>query len=852
MSIRVTEPSMILLVGPSGSGKSTFARRHWKPTEVLSSDYFRGLVSDDENDQSATGAAFDVLYYVAKRRLEARRTVVIDATNVDAESRAGLLALAREQHTLISAIVFDLPFELCKARNEGRPDRSFGDHVLRRQFGALHRSLRGMKREGFKQITVLRSAEEVDAVTIERTPLWNDRRADHGPFDIIGDVHGCAEELRELLIKLGWTIGGSREVPEVSPPPGRRAIFLGDLVDRGPDSPGALYLAMHMHGAGLALCVPGNHEVKLKKRLDGRAVRATHGLQETLDQLAKEPPELGARVAKWIDGLISHYVLDAGKLVVAHAGLSAELQGRASSRVREFALYGDTTGETDEYGLPVRYPWASEYRGRASVVYGHTPVPEADWLNGTICIDTGCVFGGKLTALRWPEKELVQVEAKAVHYAPLRPLEDALVAARARSGDDLLDIADVYDKRVVTTRLTPRITVRAENAAAALEVMSRFAVDPRWLVHLPPTMSPPRTAPPGAPLLERPEEALGYYRDEGIAELVCEEKHMGSRAIMVVAKDETVAAARFHTAPSQGRGVVYTRTGRPFFDDPALNEQLLARTVDALGRAKIWEELASDWIVLDVELMPWSAKAQGLLEGQYAAVGAAAKSSVAEALDTLRSAATRAPSPEATALVARFEARQRAVASYVEAYRRYCWPVLGLDDLKIAPFHILASEGAVHDDQDHLWHLSLARRLAEVEPRLFLATQHVAVDLADPASEARAIAWWHELVGRGGEGMVVKPRSYLARGKHGLVQPAIKCRGPEYLRIIYGPEYLEPESLERLRPRGLGHKRSMAARELALGLEALHRFVAREGLSRVHECVFGVLALESEPVDPRL
>lgn len=327
---------------------------------------------------------------------------------------------------------------------------------------------------------------------------------------------------------------------------------------------------------------------------------------------------------------------------------------------------------------------------------------------------------------------------------------------------------------------------------------------------------------------------------------------MGSRAIMVVAQDEAAAAARFRTAPSQGRGVVYTRTGRPFFDDPALNEQLLARAANALDRAKIWEELASGWVVLDVELMPWSAKAQGLLEGQYAAVGAAAGSSVAQAVETLRAAASRVPSAEAAALLARFEDRQRAVSSFVDAYRRYCWPVRGLDDLVIAPFHLLASEGAVHDDKEHLWHLSMARRLAEVEPRLFRATPHLLVQLGDPESEARATAWWEELVARGGEGMVVKPRTFLARGKHGLVQPAIKCRGPEYLRIIYGPEYLEPASLERLRPRGLSHKRSMAARELALGLEALHRFVAREGLSRVHECVFGVLALESEPVDPRL
>ena len=158
--------------------------------------------------------------------------------------------------------------------------------------------------------------------------------------------------------------------------PDRRAIFVGDLVDRGPDTPGVLRLVMGMVNAGTALCVSGNHEAKLDKALQGRNVRLNHGLPETMEQLAGEPEAFRAEVARFIDGLISHYVLDGGRLVVAHAGLIERYQGRASGRVREFCLYGQTTGETDEYGLPIRYPWAQEYRGRAMVVYGHTPVPQ--------------------------------------------------------------------------------------------------------------------------------------------------------------------------------------------------------------------------------------------------------------------------------------------------------------------------------------------------------------------------------------------------------------------------------------------------------------------------------------------
>lgn len=246
---------------------------------------------------------------------------------------------------------------------------------------------------------------------------------------------------------------------------------------------------------GTGYCVAGNHDVKLARKLNGRDVKVTHGLAESLAQLEGETPEFRREVAEFLDGLVSHYVFDQGKLVVAHAGLKEEMQGRGSGAVRSFAMYGETTGETDEYGLPVRYNWAGDYRGRASVVYGHTPVPYADWLNNTICIDTGCVFGGKLTALRYPERELVSVPARQMHYEPIRPLAPAQPSALTaqQQQDELLSVQDVLGKRVIDTSLERRITIREENASAALEVISRFAVNPKWLVYLPPTMSPTET-----------------------------------------------------------------------------------------------------------------------------------------------------------------------------------------------------------------------------------------------------------------------------------------------------------------------------------------------------------------------
>jgi protein phosphatase len=414
--------------------------------------------------------------------------------------------------------------------------------------------------------------------------------------------------------------------------------------------------------------------------------------------------------------------------------------------------------------------------------------------------------------------------------------------------DTGLELEDVTGKRIIETRLARTVTIREENATAALEVMSRFAADPRWLVYLPPTMSPSETsALPG--LLEHPAEAFAYYRREGVEAVVCQEKHMGSRAVMVVCRDEEAARRRFGV--EGGAGIVYTRTGRAFFTDPALESQALAVVRDAIGAAGLWNELGTEWMVLDCELMPWSAKAQELIREQYASVGAAARGALALSVDALRQAAARGAPVDA--LLQRFGQRERLVGAYTEAYRRYCWPVDSLDDLRLAPFHLLASEGAVHAGRDHLWHLEMIGRIrAAAAGRLLHPTAHRVVELANADAEAAATAWWEEMTARGGEGMVVKPLHFIARGPTRLAQPAIKCRGREYLRIIYGPEYTEPENLGRLRKRGLGAKRSLALREFALGIEGLERFVAAEPLRRVHECVFGVLALESEPVDPRL
>ncbi|MEU2306432.1 polynucleotide kinase-phosphatase [Streptomyces misionensis] len=835
----VTDLSLVVLVGASGSGKSTFARRHFKPTEVISSDFCRSLVADDENDQSASGDAFDVLHYIAGKRLAAGRRTVVDATSVQQDSRRQLIELARKHDVLPIAIVLDMPEEVCAERNAARTDRAdMPRRVIQRHIRELRRSLRHLEREGFRKVHVLRGVEEAEAATVVTERRFNDLTHLTGPFDIIGDVHGCSAELESLLSKLGYDDGVH--------PEGRTAVFVGDLVDRGPDSPGVLRRVMDMVEAGHALCVPGNHENKYGRHLKGRNVQHTHGLAETIAQMDGESEEFRARVRTFIDGLVSHYVLDGGKLVVCHAGLPEKYHGRTSGRVRSHALYGDTTGETDEFGLPVRYPWAEDYRGRAAVVYGHTPVPEATWLNNTICLDTGAVFGGRLTALRWPERELVDVPAERVWYEPARPLRTE--APGGRDGRPL-DLADVSGRRAVETRHAGRVAVREENAAAALEVMSRFALDPRLVPYLPPTMAPTATSEVDG-YLEHPREAFASYAADGVARVVCEEKHMGSRAVVLVCRDAAAATGRFGVEGPTG--ALYTRTGRPFFDDEEMTESVLDRLRAAITEAGLWAELDTDWLLLDTELMPWSLKAQGLLRSQYAAVGAASGAVFPGALAALEAAAARGA--DVGALLDRQRERAAHAAAFTAAYRRYCWTTEGLDGVRLAPFQILATEGRSLAALPHDEQLALLDRLVEHDASGLLGTtRRLYVDTGDPESVRAGVDWWLEMTGRGGEGMVVKPLGALVRRPDGrLVQPGVKCRGREYLRIIYGPEYTRPDNLALLRRRFLNHKRSLALREYALGLEALDCLSAGEPLWRVHEAVFGVLALESEPVDPRL
>lgn len=855
MRIEIPEFALVALIGASSSGKTTFAKKYFLDTEILSSDFFRGIVCDDQNNQKATSDAFDLLYYAADKRLSRMKTTVIDATNLQPSAREHIISLAKKQNVHSVAIVLNMPEDILLERNSQRADRKLSEKVIKKHISDLHRSIKRLKREGFRFIYIINSPEEANNIEIIRTKLWNNQRDEHSPLDIIGDVHGCYDELISLLNQLGYRLNDKNIMTH---PNHRKAVFVGDLCDRGEKNKDVLKLVMSMVKSGNAYAVAGNHDVKLLKYLNGKTVNITHGLEKTVSELNSETETFKEEVKNFLNSLVSHYVFDNGKIAVSHAGLKEEYIGRGSKRVREFCLYGETTGENDEYGLPVRIDWAADYRGNTTIVYGHTPQKEVYAINNTFCIDTGCVFGGKLTAFRYPEKETVSVPALQEYYSsPKRttPTEQAV-------HDDMLSISDVQGKLYLNTALMPTIIIEENNTAAALEIMSRFAADPHWLIYLPPTMSPCKTS-KLENYLEYPSEAFEYYKNKGIKNIICEKKHMGSRAVIVLCRNPETAQKRFGITDGT-QGIIYTRTGRHFFENHAMEQEILSRLNKVLTETGFWQDLKTDWICLDTELMPWSEKAQSLLKQQYAPVGRAGKNALSSAVNALEmvcqrenqafevDSITSGQNIEPKLLLERFKEKQYAIEQYTNAYREYCWKVNNINDLKIAPFHLLACENMVFSQEKHTWHMETLKKYCTGIDPIFITTDYICVDTSNEDSIQQGIEWWLQLTGNGGEGMVVKPETFIAKDGGQVIQPAIKCRGKEYLRIIYGPEYLLPEHLQRLKSRSLAGKRALALREFSLGMESLERFVKNEPLYKVHECVFGILALESEPVDPRL
>lgn len=861
MDIALPHAGIILLVGPSNSGKSTFLeqavnKQEVLPSEIVSSDMFRSLVGDtdfidwknrpkDEADslfetyQDISKEAFVLMDAAIEARCRLNKHVFVDATHLYSEDRQKYVALAKKHHVPIVALVFDIPEAELVRRDEERQEPR-GKRRVRQQFQAFKREKRFIKKERFMRTWTIKETDEPALVRLP-SPITRDIGAG---IDIIGDIHGCFDELIALLTELGYT---ENEAGLFLHPDGRTFVSIGDVMSRGPKSLETLQFFLTHTEQGLAGMIDSNHGWKIARWLDGRRVTLSHGDEKTAAEFeayeaqhgAEKAQELKAAVKDMLLNAPSHYVFAKNgvpTLVCTHAGIRDEFIGKQSAVISDFCRYGDTAG-FDADNKPIRNDWTVGHNTSLLIVWGHDPRPHPLIINNTINIDQGAVFGGALTAYRYPEGEFVSVDAEADHSGtddnPLAKWEQERLAPP--------DIAKFINGYSVLTEEAGEVRIPQELVIPAIDTVSHFTVPLGQLVYIPPTMSPTPETSALDGFLEHPAEAIRYYRNQGVQTLIAEKKHMGSRAILLLFKNR--AAARKLTGVDS-LGTIYTRTGRRFFDKET-EQQLIGRLNEDLR--DYFERHDTEFVLLDAEIMPWNLKAKELISSQYAHV--AENALLDRKLLTAKLTTAAGQSDTLAGWLSEYEEKLESAEAFKDVFQKYCWEAETIDDIQIAPFHVLAHSGQTLLDRSHVWHMERNREFAELSP-LCIETEYRII--TDEASEADVISWWEAITEQGDEGIVIKPETFTARNKGKLIQPAIKVRGRKYLRIIYGMDYLEPANLERLKKRNTGKKQKLALREFALGTEGIRRLVNGEPLERVHECVLGALALESDAVDPRL
>lgn len=861
MKIIIPNSGIVLLIGASNSGKTTLLNK-WiheefiLPSEVISSDEYRLMVSDtnfmqwtgrpkDEADSlydqyyAISKEAFHMMDNIIEARCRLNKLTFIDATHLFSDDRKRYIALARKHHVPIVAVILDIPEEILLERDEQR-EHPRGKKKVKQQYQNLKREKHFIKKEGFKSIYSISADEELELVRTNH-PLLVD--VEQG-IDLIGDIHGCYDEFIALLEKLGYK---ENEESLYFHPVGRKFMSVGDVMSRGPESIKTMLFFQRHVEHGLAYMTDSNHGWKIARWLDGRNVTLNYGDEKVEEEFVEYEQAYGAEKTAETKEMLknfllrapSHYVLmknDVPTAVCTHAGIKDEFIGKQSSDIQDFCRYGDTSGLNGK-GKPIREDWFVHHKGSMVIIWGHDPKPQPLVINNTINIDQGIVFGGKLTAFRYPEKEFISVEAANDYSGPLdNPLKEW-----EKKRFDAPNIEKFIEGYSVQTEQLGDVKIHPDIVKSAIDTISHYTIPIEQLLYIPPTMSPTPESAKLPDFLEHPKEAIEYYRSHGIETLIAEKKHMGSRAVLLLFKDKDSAKK---TIGSEIEGVIYSRTGRRFFDK--ITEQKVVQDLnEELTQKGYYDKHETDFVLLDAEIMPWNLKAKELISSQYAHVSESALLDRQKILEKLYTSER----VDVKDWLVEYEEKLANAETFKEVFQKYCWDIEGTDAIQIAPFHVLAHSNETFFHKPHTWHMKMNKELAE-DSSLFVTTDYKII--SDAVSEKEAITWWEEMTKDGHEGIVIKPEFYIPTYRGKLIQPAIKVRGRKYLHIIYGMDYLSPANLERLKKRNTGKKQKLALKEFALGIEGLKRFVNGDSIERVHECVLAALAMESDPVDPRL
>lgn len=859
MQFKLLDGAIVLLIGPSNSGKTTLlqslvASGQLLESEIISSDYFRQLVADvdyidfsavaKENEdivyeayQRISEQAFNALHTIVEARATLNKVSFIDATNLRSFERAKYFEIAKRHHVPVQALILTTPKDQLLARDSLRENPRGHKRVLQ-QLNTFKYELKTIKKEPFANIITVQDEE----VEIIRKPNELTLEIENG-FDIIGDIHGCYDEMLMLVKELGYEQQNDVYVH----PAGRRLISVGDIMSRGPKSIETMQFWLKQIDAGLSYMTDSNHGWKIARWLGGQTLALNHGDELVEQEFAEYTKVHGIEAAEELKGRLasmllkapSHYILTKDtitKAVVTHAGIKDHYIGKQSKGISDFCRYGDIQ-QTDRSSKPVRGDWFTQHKTSELIIWGHDVKVQPFKANRTINIDQGAVFGGKLTAFQYPEQTFVSVKASE-NYAGT--LDNPIIEAKNKrfSPPNVTQFSNGF---TVHTSKDEQITIPKENALAAMDTFSHYTLPLEQVIYIPPTMSPTPQTSALADYLEHPIEAFHYYKKNGITKMIAEKKHMGSRAVIFIAKNKEVARELIN---SDSLGYITTRTGRAFFEQEQ-QQRMVAKIHAELLAKNYFEQFNTTFVLMDAEILPWNLKAHRLIDQQYETVAENAVMDRQKLIEKLKIT----EHVDVTSWLEEYTHKYKNAVRFDAVFKNYCWPTNELVGIQIAPFHILAHSSSTNFHQPHSWHMQMNALLAE-NSSLFIATEYRLIE--SEQDEQEIINWWQNMTENGHEGIVIKPFDFLAHHKGKLLQPAIKVRGREYLRIIYGMDYTDETIMKRLKQRNPSRKMKNALLEFKLGLEGISRFVGLESSTRVHECALATLALESDPIDPRL